>query len=154
MTIHKFYLPASDDATLTIDLPEELRGEPLKIVVAKEPAQTKDVEISVDDFLRKYTGILTDCDIADFGQKNRLMKSLPNKAVQELVPILQISRKVFQNSGIANRNWKNFWNAESTNERQPCYCLTRILFPISFTMPIGKTSMFRFFTTKRFSLPL
>ena len=72
MTIHKFYLPASDDATLTIDLPEELRGEPLKIVVAKEPAQTKDVEISVDDFLRQYTGILKDCGIADFGQKKSL----------------------------------------------------------------------------------
>ena len=63
MTTYQVYFPASNDATLTIDLPEELRGEPLKIVVAKEPANTKDVEISVDDFLQKYTGILKDCDI-------------------------------------------------------------------------------------------
>ena len=63
MTTYQFHVPASYDATLTIALPEELRGEPLEIVVAKEPAKPKDVEISVDDFLRKYTGILKDCDI-------------------------------------------------------------------------------------------
>jgi len=44
-------------------LPEALRGEPLNVVVAKESANTKDVEISVDGFLQKYTGILKNCDI-------------------------------------------------------------------------------------------
>ena len=63
MTTYQFHFPASSDATLTIALPEALRGEPLNVVVAKESAKTKDVEISVDDFLRKYTGILKNCDI-------------------------------------------------------------------------------------------
>ena len=41
MTTYQFHFPASNDVTLTIALPEALRGEPLNVVVAKEPAQSK-----------------------------------------------------------------------------------------------------------------
>jgi len=37
MTAYQFHFPASSDMTLTIDLPEGLRGKPLNVVVAKEP---------------------------------------------------------------------------------------------------------------------
>ena len=38
MMTYQFHFPASSDATLMITLPEALRGEPLNVVVAKEPA--------------------------------------------------------------------------------------------------------------------
>ena len=41
MTTYQFHFPASTDATLTITLPEALRGELLNVVVAKEPAPSK-----------------------------------------------------------------------------------------------------------------
>ena len=66
MTTYQFHFPANRDATLTIALPEELRGEPLKIVVANEPVKSSvqdETKISIGDFLKKYTGILKDCDI-------------------------------------------------------------------------------------------
>ena len=66
MTTFQFHLPASGDATVTIPLPEELRGEPLKIVLEKEAVQSTEEEktgSTMADFLRKYTGILKDCDI-------------------------------------------------------------------------------------------
>ena len=37
MTTYQFHFPASSDATLMITLPEALRGEPLNVIVAKEP---------------------------------------------------------------------------------------------------------------------
>ena len=55
MTTYQFHVPASYDATLTIALPEELRGEPLEIVVAKEPAKTQDVEIFIANFGQKLS---------------------------------------------------------------------------------------------------
>ena len=61
MTTYQFHIPASNDATLTIVLPEELRGEPLQIVVAKEPTTLK--RSTMREFVEKYTGILKDCDI-------------------------------------------------------------------------------------------
>ena len=61
MTTYQFHIPASNDATLTIALPEELRGEPLKIVVAKEPATLQ--RSTMREFVEKFTGILKDCDI-------------------------------------------------------------------------------------------
>jgi len=48
---------------VTLPLPEELQGKPLKIVVEEEEAAENDSKISVNDFLKKYTGILKDCDI-------------------------------------------------------------------------------------------
>ena len=60
MTTYQFHFPATGDATLTIALPEELRGEPLKIVVAKESATPK--RSTVRKFIDKYSGILKDCD--------------------------------------------------------------------------------------------
>ena len=61
MMTYQFHVPASNDATLTIALPEELRGEPLQIVVAKEPTTLK--RSTMREFVEKYTGILKDCDI-------------------------------------------------------------------------------------------
>ena len=46
-----------------IALPSEFRGEPVKIVVQKEPPMQEEAAMSIDDFLKKYTGILKDCDI-------------------------------------------------------------------------------------------
>ena len=49
-----------------IVLPSEFRGEPVRIVVKKEPTKSpmqEDATISINDFLKKYTGILKDCDI-------------------------------------------------------------------------------------------
>ena len=46
-----------------IALPSEFRGEPVRIVVKKEPPMQEDTSISVNDFLKKYTGILKDCNI-------------------------------------------------------------------------------------------
>jgi len=49
-----------------VALPSEFRGEPVRIIVKKEPTKSPtrdDAEISIDDFLKKYTGILKDCDI-------------------------------------------------------------------------------------------
>jgi len=44
-----------------ISLPSEFRGEPVRIVVAKEPATSK--RSTMREFVDKYTGILKDCDI-------------------------------------------------------------------------------------------
>ena len=61
MATYQFHFPASSDAMLTIALPEELRGEPLKIVVAKEPEPSKCS--TMREFVEKYSGILADCGI-------------------------------------------------------------------------------------------
>ncbi len=66
MQTYQYNIPATENSTLTIPLPEEFRGAELKIVLEKEcqpqpPQQTK--KHSMSDFLRKYTGILKDCDI-------------------------------------------------------------------------------------------
>jgi hypothetical protein len=61
-TLPFFYTTAPESGTIT--LPEELRGKPLKIVVEEKPTTVGEgVEISIDDFLKKYTGILKNCDI-------------------------------------------------------------------------------------------
>jgi len=62
MTTYQFHYPAGSGATLAIAVPEKLRGKPLKIIVEEEPAK-ENVKISINDFLKKYTGILKDCDI-------------------------------------------------------------------------------------------
>jgi len=59
-TMQVFYTTVPESGTFTF--PEELRGKPLKIVVEKEPTEEND-RISINDFLKKYTGILKDCDI-------------------------------------------------------------------------------------------
>jgi len=50
----------------TITLPSEFCGKPVRIAVenelTKSPVQD-DTKISIGDFLKKYTGILKDCDI-------------------------------------------------------------------------------------------
>lgn len=61
MTTFQFHLPASGEATVTIPLPEELRGEPLKIVLEKETEPAK--RTTMREFVEKYAGILKDCDI-------------------------------------------------------------------------------------------
>jgi len=45
----------------TITLPSEFCGEPVKIIVAKEPATDK--RSTMREFVEKYTGILKDCGI-------------------------------------------------------------------------------------------
>ena len=45
-----------------VAFPQELRGKPLKITVEQEPTEANS-KISINDFLKKYTGILKDCDI-------------------------------------------------------------------------------------------
>ena len=59
-TMPYFYTTVPESGTIT--LPEEFRGKPLKIVVEEEPSR-ENVKISINDFLKKYTGILKDCDI-------------------------------------------------------------------------------------------
>ena len=67
MTMFHFHttVPTSGTVTLPV-LPPEFLGEPVKIVVEKEPTEIpsqEDTAISIDDFLKKYTGILKNCNI-------------------------------------------------------------------------------------------
>jgi len=65
------YQLATGDATLTIALPEELRGEPLKIVVAKELATPQ--RSTMRKFIDKYSGILKDCGIENTESRSRCL---------------------------------------------------------------------------------
>ena len=58
MTTYQFHFPASYDATLTIALPKELQGEPLKIVV--EQAPTKSPVQDLLDYCTKSASPCTD----------------------------------------------------------------------------------------------
>jgi hypothetical protein len=62
-TTFRFHTTVPSDGTIT--LPPEFRGAPVRIAVEKESTQpsTEDGEYSINDFLKKYTGILKDCDI-------------------------------------------------------------------------------------------
>ena len=59
-TMQVFYTTVPESGMFTF--PEELRGKPLKIVVEQESPE-ENGRISINDFLKKYTGILKDCDI-------------------------------------------------------------------------------------------
>ena len=60
MTTSQFYTTAPESGTITLSV--ELRGKPLKIIVEEEPVE-EGVKISINDFLKKYTGILKDCGV-------------------------------------------------------------------------------------------
>jgi len=59
-TMQVFYTTVPESGMVTF--PEKFRGKPLKITVEQEPAE-ENSKISINDFLKKYTGILKDCDI-------------------------------------------------------------------------------------------
>ncbi len=58
MTTFQFHFPASGETTVTIPLPEELRGVPFKIVLEKETTPKRS---TMREFVEKYSGILKDC---------------------------------------------------------------------------------------------
>jgi len=63
-TTLRFNTTVPSDGTIT--LPPEFRGKPVRIAVESEPTKLPvqdDTKISIGDFLKKYTGILKDCDI-------------------------------------------------------------------------------------------
>lgn len=86
MTSFQFHFPASNDATLTIALPEALRGEPLNVVVAKEPAPSK--RSTMREFVETYSGILADCGIESVPE-NRPTENSSQKGILGLRGILK-----------------------------------------------------------------
>ena len=88
MTTYQFHFPATGDATLTIVLPEELRGEPLNVVVAKEPAKSpvQDLlDFCTDEGAQKgilgLRGILKDCTMEEL--ENARFEYLAEKYIHE-----------------------------------------------------------------------
>jgi len=58
-TMPYFYTTVPESGTIT--LPEEFRGKPLKIAVAKEPEPTK--RSTMREFVAEFSGILKDCGV-------------------------------------------------------------------------------------------
>ena len=59
MATLSFHTTVPSDCTIT--LPSDFSGEPVKIVVDKEPVTGK--RSTMREFVEKYTGILKDCGI-------------------------------------------------------------------------------------------
>ena len=89
-TTQPYYTTVLENGMPAVPLPEELRGQSVRITVENEPVKLsgqENTKISMNDFLKKYTGILKECDVEIHG--DRMAGTNPRKGILGLRGILK-----------------------------------------------------------------